>query len=188
MTYETNYISHHGVKGQKWGVRRYQNKNGSLTSEGKRRYGGKESLKKVNTSKKGNTSKKTSIINDIKEKYKNLPDGTQKAIKIGASVAGVYFGTQLVGGAIMSMTLMPFIRNTFNEAITGQEKMKKKHEEYEKEIEEINKKMEEDWVKSNVKHEEYQKQWEDSHSQFQKELEEFNKRYEENHNKYFGGN
>lgn len=33
-----NEISHHGVKGQKWGVRRYQNKDGSLTSAGKARY------------------------------------------------------------------------------------------------------------------------------------------------------
>lgn len=30
-------LYHHGVKGQKWGVRRYQNKNGSLTPEGKKR-------------------------------------------------------------------------------------------------------------------------------------------------------
>lgn len=32
------YISHHGVKGQKWGLRRYQNPDGSLTAEGMRRY------------------------------------------------------------------------------------------------------------------------------------------------------
>ena len=30
-------LYHHGVKGQKWGVRRYQNKDGSLTSAGKQR-------------------------------------------------------------------------------------------------------------------------------------------------------
>lgn len=30
-------LQHHGVKGQKWGVRRYQNKDGSLTPEGKKR-------------------------------------------------------------------------------------------------------------------------------------------------------
>lgn len=34
-----NYIAHFGVKGMKWGVRRYQNSNGSYTSAGKRRYG-----------------------------------------------------------------------------------------------------------------------------------------------------
>ena len=31
-------LIHHGVKGQKWGVRRYQNKDGSLTPAGKKRY------------------------------------------------------------------------------------------------------------------------------------------------------
>lgn len=32
-------LSHHGIKGQKWGDRRYQNEDGSLTEEGRRRYG-----------------------------------------------------------------------------------------------------------------------------------------------------
>jgi hypothetical protein len=31
-------LYHHGIKGQKWGVRRYQNSDGSLTPSGKRRY------------------------------------------------------------------------------------------------------------------------------------------------------
>lgn len=33
-----DYLSHHGILGQKWGVRRYQNADGSLTNAGKRRY------------------------------------------------------------------------------------------------------------------------------------------------------
>jgi len=32
------YLMHHGIKGQKWGVRRYQNADGSLTPAGKLRY------------------------------------------------------------------------------------------------------------------------------------------------------
>ena len=32
-------LMHHGIQGQKWGVRRFQNENGSLTAEGKKRYG-----------------------------------------------------------------------------------------------------------------------------------------------------
>lgn len=32
-------IEHHGILGMRWGVRRYQNRDGSLTAEGKKRYG-----------------------------------------------------------------------------------------------------------------------------------------------------
>lgn len=31
-------VCHHGIKGQRWGVRRYQNPDGSLTSAGRKRY------------------------------------------------------------------------------------------------------------------------------------------------------
>lgn len=34
-----NELQHHGIKGQKWGVRRYQNADGSLTAAGRKRYG-----------------------------------------------------------------------------------------------------------------------------------------------------
>lgn len=34
-----NYLAHYGIKGQKWGVRRYQNSDRTWTAEGKIRYG-----------------------------------------------------------------------------------------------------------------------------------------------------
>lgn len=34
---ENMYLLHHGIKGQRWGVRRYQNPDGSLTPAGRRR-------------------------------------------------------------------------------------------------------------------------------------------------------
>ena len=37
-SYYHDYLAHHGVKGMKWGVRRYQNNDGSLTPAGKKRY------------------------------------------------------------------------------------------------------------------------------------------------------
>ena len=42
-------LYHHGIKGQKWGLRRYQNDDGSLTPAGRARYGneiGERGLKK----------------------------------------------------------------------------------------------------------------------------------------------
>ena len=43
----SEYISHFGIKGMKWGVRRYQSKDGSLTPEGRKRYGRSEDSEKV---------------------------------------------------------------------------------------------------------------------------------------------
>lgn len=33
-----SFLSHHGIKGQKWGIRRFQNNDGTLTAEGRKRY------------------------------------------------------------------------------------------------------------------------------------------------------
>lgn len=38
INYEEAYLAHHGIKGQRWGVRRFQNPDGSLTSAGAKRY------------------------------------------------------------------------------------------------------------------------------------------------------
>ena len=38
----SDYIYHHGVKGQKWGIRRFQKKDGSLTPAGIKRYSDSE--------------------------------------------------------------------------------------------------------------------------------------------------
>ncbi len=52
----SNELSHHGILGMKWGVRRYQNKDGTLTAAGKKRYEVKyweESNKTIKTNRDG---------------------------------------------------------------------------------------------------------------------------------------
>lgn len=58
MSFDTweNELYHHGIKGQKWGVRRFQNEDGSLTPAGRKRYGSVENLNYI---KKGDIVEKT---------------------------------------------------------------------------------------------------------------------------------
>lgn len=45
--YYNNELKHHGIIGQKWGIRRFQNSDGTLTAEGRRRYDSEsDSIKK----------------------------------------------------------------------------------------------------------------------------------------------
>lgn len=65
-----NELTHYGVKGMKWGIRRYQNKDGSLTDAGKRRLA--KSIKKEakNTTYEARDKLKRDIYNDLTTNYK----------------------------------------------------------------------------------------------------------------------
>lgn len=59
-----NYLAHHGILGQKWGVRRFQNEDGSLTPEGRKRYGSnKDALYGLVKSGLNSGGKYTSVSN-----------------------------------------------------------------------------------------------------------------------------
>ena len=48
---EQEVLIHHGIKGQRWGVRRYQNEDGSLTEAGKKRYATEEAKAEYDSAK-----------------------------------------------------------------------------------------------------------------------------------------
>ena len=81
-----NYVLHSGIKGQKWGVRRYQNPDGSLTAAGKLRYYGQK-IKKA--------------YEDMPEEDKQrIHDTTKTVIKTSATM---YIAPKLIRTALIGV-------------------------------------------------------------------------------------
>ena len=96
-----NYLCHHGIKGQKWGVRRFQKKDGSLTAAGKKRYSDDDRTEaRRETGKKiakglaagaavglaayamANPKSREAIMNIAGKTLSQLKDGTTKAAPV----------------------------------------------------------------------------------------------------------
>ena len=93
VTY-SNELYHYGVKGQKWGIRRYQNPDGSLTDEGLIRYGVDPKTGKL--SDEGKKLLEQDIDDQRKRKVNILG-----SLGIGASIASaVAAGAGLAEGII----------------------------------------------------------------------------------------
>lgn len=77
-----NELMHYGILGQKWGIRRYQNPDGTLTEAGKRRYGTVENLESGRTKRqaqKYEAEKKAAIRSgSVKEISKYSKDLTSE--------------------------------------------------------------------------------------------------------------
>ena len=69
-----NYLEHYGVQGQKWGIRRFQNKDGTLTELGRKRYGGEKAreYKQAEINKNYKKLGKAISRNDIQKANKHM--------------------------------------------------------------------------------------------------------------------
>ena len=79
---QVNYLQHHGLKGQKWGVRRFQYEDDSLTPEGKIRYG-------VGDGRKSQSLKEQAQRDDPDGMRAKAKLNTRKAIAAIGGVAGL---------------------------------------------------------------------------------------------------
>ena len=89
----TNELQHHGIPGQKWGVRRYQNKDGSLTRAGRKRQQMSQDAKEAKALKKKKVREmsnadlqKLNKRQELERKHKQL---NPNAIKKGMNIAVV---------------------------------------------------------------------------------------------------
>lgn len=71
MIEQNDELQHHGVRGQKWGIRRFQNRDGSLTSAGRKRA---KLTDKYAIYKKRKEEKKKKIENNKPKTVKDLSD------------------------------------------------------------------------------------------------------------------
>lgn len=105
-----NNLQHHGIPGQKWGVRRFQNKDGSLTAAGKKK------LKKATEDERKEASKNRRTLSDadlkkriermkLEKEMKDLTDADlspgKKFINDVLSTSGRRVATTVVTGATL---------------------------------------------------------------------------------------
>lgn len=141
QTIYSDELYHHGVKGQKWGVRRWQNPDGTLTEAGKRHYGlnnldssdrsmlkgkSQKQIQKMANREAINFSNKRTVFNTssekaakaMVEKYLNEKYGSEVASKAMAQDKKVMKGRAVIG-AIGSVMGAYFIADGVVQIATG---------------------------------------------------------------------
>lgn len=79
---DSSYLEHHGIKGQKWGVRRFQNADGSLTPKGRKHYQKKLALEE----------RKLTAANAARGQYERVRTPMSVGMGILGAIAGAMVG------------------------------------------------------------------------------------------------
>lgn len=77
----SNELMHHGIHGMRWGVRRYQNKDGSLTAAGRKRINQLDSEYQRLTGKKLSESSESNTVKKTSAKPKKISEMTNEEIQ-----------------------------------------------------------------------------------------------------------
>ena len=79
---ESDHLEHHGIKGQRWGVRRFQNADGSLTNKGRKHYQKKLAIEE----------RKLTAANAARGQYERVRTPMSVGMGILGAVAGAMVG------------------------------------------------------------------------------------------------
>ena len=98
--YESNYLCHYGLKGMKWGTRRWQFQDGRFNDAGKARYFGQNSSHRPDSVRKLQGDPPKSNQSSASNSDRGRSFDKEKAKKIAKGVA---IGTAVVGGTVLAV-------------------------------------------------------------------------------------
>ena len=102
LTSSASFISddelyHYGIKGQKWGIRRYQNKDGSLTAAGKKRRSSSDEVRNMSTDelrqkvrRLNNEQRYIDLTKSSSSSVSKTADGIERVSRIGGDANKIY--------------------------------------------------------------------------------------------------
>ena len=99
-----DYLMHYGIEGQKWGIRRFQNADGTLTPAGRARYGytGKKYGERVKTNMALGMTKEKAEQEAYKTTNRNskIAQGFRTYIASGNAAATALYSTAAIAGGV----------------------------------------------------------------------------------------